>query len=79
MLLKNLWDKWWRISGHAATFQARVLFTLIYFVFVSPIGIIFRLLQYDPLKVNLVDGATFWEERTPQESPPSLEDLGKQY
>lgn len=77
--LKDLWDKWWRISSHAATFQARVLFTLIYFILLSPIGIVFRLLQYDSMKIKPPDSLTFWEERPLQEALPKLADLSKRY
>lgn len=78
-LLKDLWGKWWRLSGHAATFQARVLFTLIYFTLLAPIGIVFKIVRYDPLKLNRTDKTTSWEERNPKEPPPTLESLSKQY
>jgi hypothetical protein len=76
--LKNVWDKWWRISGHAATFQAKVLFTLVYFTLLAPIGILIKLLG-DPLKVSPTHSASAWEERPPQEAPLKLGDLSKQY
>ncbi|HHT9119420.1 MAG TPA: hypothetical protein ACFYD3_02605 [Candidatus Hypogeohydataceae bacterium YC41] len=77
-MLKDLWNKWWRFSSHAATFQARVLFTLVYYTLLAPIGIIFKLLQYDPLKINPTGNTTSWDERAPQ-GAPTLEDLNKQY
>lgn len=77
--LKNLWSKWWQISGYAVTFQGRVLLSLIYFTLLAPIGATFRLLKYNPLNTNPTYGATYWEERTPQENPPTLTDLTRQY
>ena len=48
---KLLWKKWLKIGHVIGNFQAQVILSLFYFVFVWPFGIVMRLFS-DPLKLN---------------------------
>lgn len=49
--LKELWAAWKRIAHVIGNFQARVLLTLIYAIFVLPFGLAIRFFS-DPLNVK---------------------------
>lgn len=49
--LKNLWEQWKKITVKIGNFQGRIILTLLYFIFVTPIAIYLKLF-YDPLKLK---------------------------
>jgi hypothetical protein len=50
-MLKRAWQAWKRIAHTVGTFQARVLLTIFYALFVLPFGVLARLFS-DPLRVK---------------------------
>jgi hypothetical protein len=50
-MLRRLWEGWKRVGRKIGDFQARVLLTLIYAIFVLPFGLIVTLLG-DPLRIR---------------------------
>src|SRR5438477_5047028 len=50
-LLRRLWEGWKRVGRKIGDFQARVLLTLIYAIFVLPFGLVVTLLG-DPLRIR---------------------------
>ena len=50
-LLRRLWEGWKRVGRKIGDFQARVLLTLIYAIFVLPFGVVVTLLG-DPLRIR---------------------------
>jgi len=50
-MLKRIWEGWKRIARRIGDFQARVLLTVIYAVFVLPFGLVVRLVA-DPLRIK---------------------------
>lgn len=64
------WEKWKDIAARAATFQARVLLVMFYWVCVTPFAIVVRLIS-DPLALSAEDGGSW------QRHPES--ELGQQH
>jgi hypothetical protein len=50
-LLRRIWEGWKRVGRKIGDFQARVLLTLIYAIFLLPFGVIVTLLG-DPLRIR---------------------------
>ena len=50
-LPRRLWEVWKRVGRKIGDFQARVLLTLIYAIFVLPFGLVVTLLG-DPLRIR---------------------------
>jgi hypothetical protein len=50
-LIRRLWEGWKRVGRKIGDFQARVLLTLIYAIFVLPFGVAVRLFG-DPLRLR---------------------------
>ncbi|MBN2406568.1 MAG: hypothetical protein JXJ19_02625 [Elusimicrobia bacterium] len=42
--IKKLYGRWVEIGKKVASFQIRVLFTIVYFIFIVPFGYMFKLL-----------------------------------
>ncbi len=59
-MLKHAWQGWKRIARAIGNFQARVLLTIFYAVFVFPFGVAVRLFS-DPLRIKR--RPTHWIER----------------
>lgn len=67
-MLKRLWEAWKRLAHKIGNFQARLLLTVIYAVFVWPFGLIVRGFA-DPLRIR--GRPTEWLDHP--ESPATLE------
>ena len=52
MLLKYPSDAWWTLAAGLAWFNSRVLLTLMFFVVLAPVGLVWRLLRRDPMGRN---------------------------
>ena len=72
-MLKHLWQTWKRLAHRIGNFQARLLLTLLYAVFLLPFGLMVRLFA-DPLRIKRRPAE--WLEHP--ESPASLEWAGRQ-
>ncbi len=74
-MFKELWLKWKSLATKIGNFQGRVILTLFYFVFVTPLGLAVRLLS-DPLQIKRPQSSTFWQAKTLPE--PTLEEARHQ-
>jgi hypothetical protein len=54
----SAWERWKSLAARAATFQARVLLTLFYWLFVTPFGLVVRTF-FDPLRMSRSAGGRF--------------------
>ena len=72
--LKELWQHWTRIAKKIGDFQARLILTLFYFIFIIPIGLIASRFA-DPLALK--NNAAHWQKR--ESVPPRLEDARRQF
>lgn len=46
---KRLWQGWKRIAHKIGRFQTLVILTIVYFIIISPFGLIGRMFGWDPL------------------------------
>ena len=69
-MLRKIWIRWKVIAQKIGDFQARLILTLVYFIFVTPFGIFVRLLS-DPLVVKNKAHETMWSVKELDE--PTLE------
>jgi hypothetical protein len=65
--LKQLWEGWKKIALKIAHVQGNILLSIIYFVVVMPIALLFRMTQ-DPLSVKRVKKTSYWTPR-PETGP----------
>jgi hypothetical protein len=72
--LKELWLGWTKIAKNIGDFQARLILTLFYFIFIIPIGLIARRFA-DPLALK--NNAANWEKRA--SAPARLDDARRQF
>lgn len=75
---KNLWERWKIIAKAIGRFNALVILTIFYFVILSPLGALFRLFGWNPLRTGAKERnkATNWQQvSNPQ---PDLETLKRQ-
>ncbi len=68
--IRAIWAKWLRIGHAIGNFQGQVILTIFYFIFLWPLGIVFRLFQ-DPLNTKKAGGHTtfgkfVYEDKTAQ-------------
>jgi hypothetical protein len=75
-MLKKLWSKWKPFAQKIGDFQARVILSVFYFIFVSPIGIIFKFAD-DSLRLQKPKPNSYWINRG--RTKPSLEDERRQF
>lgn len=74
-MLRNLWNRWKAFGQKIADFQARFILTLVYFIFVTPFGILVRWLS-DPLAVKNQSVESMWMAKRVDE--PTLESARRQ-
>ena len=72
--IKELWQRWVKVSKRIGDFQARLLLSLFYIVFVLPLGLLLRSFA-DPL--GLKRPSPDWTPR--QNSVSRLEDARRQF
>ena len=72
--LKALWQGWQKVAKKIGDFQARLILTLFYFIFVIPIGLIARLFA-DPLALK--KSSAHWDKR--ESAPARMEDARRQF
>lgn len=65
-MLKTIWLKWKAIAKVISNFQAKLILTLIYFIFVTPIAILFKII-FDPLYIRS-HKKTYWIKRNPEDT-----------
>jgi hypothetical protein len=60
----------WMRGAHAlGWFNTRILLSLVYFLIMTPTGVVMRLLRWDPLHRRLGDGASYWVVRGQDTDP----------
>ena len=74
-MLGQLWSKWKNIATRIGNFQARVFFSLFYFIIVTPFGLAVRYLS-DPLRIKQHGASTFWHPKALPD--PTLEEARRQ-
>lgn len=68
-MLKIVWNKWKQLAERIGNFQATIIFSLLYFILITPIGLIVNLFS-DFLKLK---GKPKWE--TVEDNSSTLEKL----
>ena len=76
-LLVPVERRWMAAAMVIGTFNTRVLLTVVYYLLITPIGLVFRLLGRDPLDRHPQTGDSYWTRRSP-EPPPSRERYARQ-
>jgi hypothetical protein len=69
--ISNAWTKWKKLAKRIGTFQARIIFSILYFIVVTPLGLLVK--QTNKRKVSQHG---HWIDYT--EMPNSLEDMKQQ-
>lgn len=61
-VLKNLWEAWKRLAHKIGRVQTVILLTLFYFIIIVPLGSVFLLFGWDPLKTRRhnLEGDSNW-------------------
>jgi len=59
--LKTIWNKWLNFAHRIGNFNARVILSLFYFIFISPFAIFVKLFL-DPLRIKK-GKSSYWIER----------------
>ena len=75
-LLRVAWQGWKRIAEKIGHFQAKVLFSLLYFIVVAPFALGVKLFS-DPLRIKKKSGETWWREHPRQTL--TLEEARRQF
>ncbi len=78
-LFKAIYRFWITISIVLGYFVSRILLTIIFFIVITPMGLIMRVMGKDPMERKLdPDAATYWEPKE-QEKDTSIERYEKQF
>jgi hypothetical protein len=75
-LIRELWARWKTVITRIGDAWGRIVFSVFYFVVVTPFGLAVRFLS-DPLQLKRRDDATYWQPKTPPE--PNLEEARRQF
>lgn len=57
--LVRLWGRWKSVAHAIGTFQARVIFSLLYFLLIPPFALVVRIF-IDPLQLRQARRESFW-------------------
>ena len=60
---------WMRGAEALGWINTRLLLGLVYYIVMTPIGVLMRLLGRDPLDRQLADRASYWKNREPRSDP----------
>lgn len=72
---KKAWNKWLKIAHVIGNFQAQVILTLFYFIFVLPFGVILQIFS-DPLRLKYPKRSNFQNWRHKKDT---IEIAGRQF
>lgn len=75
-MLKRLWNWWKPIAEKIGNFQARIILSVFYFVFVTPIALGVKLFS-DPLGIRKSNQGSWWIPREPKQT--SVEEAQRQF
>ncbi len=68
-LLGPVHKLWMKIADALAWFNTRVLLGVVYYLVMTPTGVVMRLVGRDPMDRQLRDRPSYWVERKPQPDP----------
>ena len=68
-LLRPVHKLWMKIADALAWFNTRVLLGVVYYLVMTPTGIVMRLMGRDPLDRRLKDRPTYWIDRKQHPDP----------
>jgi predicted Kef-type K+ transport protein len=78
-LFRGIYSLWLAFSVILGYFVSRILLTIIFFVVITPMGLIFRMFGKDPMERKLdPQVASYWSRKEP-ETDISIERYGKQF
>lgn len=76
-IFKRIWHRWMGFSKRMGSFQSRIMLSLFFFIVISPIAVLIKLLG-DPLRIKGIKAAeTFWLAK--EESSDEIEDYRRQF
>jgi hypothetical protein len=75
-MLKRIWNWWKPIAEKIGNFQARIILSVFYFIFVTPIALGVKLFS-DPLRMKKINQGSWWIPRDARED--SVEEAEKQF
>ncbi|MBI5250409.1 MAG: hypothetical protein HY912_13025 [Desulfomonile tiedjei] len=78
-LFQAIYNLWIGLSIVLGYFVSRILLTVIFFLVITPTGLIMRVLGKDPMERSLDPGATTYWRRKEQEADTSIERYEKQF
>lgn len=77
--LKLLWKKWLVVAHAIGNFQSQLILSVFYFIFIFPLGVVFRFFS-DPLRLKLAKDSAKKSSFEKWEHPKeNLEEARKQY
>lgn len=71
--LNTLWQKWKKLANFISKIQTTIILSLIYYLIITPIGILSQLIQ----QVTRKSPSSYWLKR--KKGPSKLVDFYKQY
>jgi Saxitoxin biosynthesis operon protein SxtJ len=78
-LFRQLYSLWLAFSVILGYFVSRILLTIIFFIVITPMGLIFRILGKDPMDRKMDRNAVSYWTRREQETDTSIERYEKQF
>ena len=78
-LFRAVYSLWLAFSIILGYFVSRILLTIIFFLVITPMGLIFRVIGKDPMERKLDRKAISYWSKKEQEADPSIERYGKQF
>ena len=76
-IFKRFWLNWRDFSKRAGNFQSRIVLSLFFFIFISPLALILKMFS-DPLKIKPPGRCqSFWHPK--QKIPENLEEYKRQF
>lgn len=78
-LFRAIYDFWIGLSVVLGYFVSRILLTIVFFIVITPTGLIMRVVGKDPMERKLDPAATTYWRRKEQESDTSVERYEKQF
>jgi hypothetical protein len=78
-LFRQLYSLWLAFSVILGYFVSRIVLTIIFFLVITPMALIFRVIGKDPMERKLDRKATSYWSKKEQEANPSIERYEKQF
>jgi len=70
--IKPIFKRWMIMAAAVGRFQTKLILTVFFYIIITPLGLLFRLLSKDMMDIRTdPDAPTYWKERAP------LQDAGR--